>query len=83
MKRSSKSNNRGFGAINGRSRAGQAGVRAAAARRLGPMMGSLAEDPAAVAGSQVFVGPSVEGADVEFIEIVRGQVSERKPSFAR
>ncbi|PLT44515.1 hypothetical protein B8V81_2946 [Paenibacillus pasadenensis] len=47
------------------------------------MMGSLAEDPAAVVGSRVFVGPSVEGADVEFIEIVRGPVSERKPSFAR
>ncbi|MGN7456041.1 hypothetical protein ACTHPH_14630 [Paenibacillus pasadenensis] len=83
MKRTGKSNSRGFGSINGRSRAGQAGARAAAARRLRPMMGSLAEDPAAVVGSRVFVGPSVEGADVEFIEIVRGPVSERKPSFAR
>jgi hypothetical protein len=34
-------------------------------------------------GNRVFVGPSVEGADVEFVEVVRGKVSDRKPSFAR
>lgn len=33
--------------------------------------------------TQVFVGPSVEGTDEEYVEIVSGKVSDRKPSFAR
>jgi len=34
-------------------------------------------------GVTIFVGPSVEGVDVEYIERVSGKVSNRKPSFAR
>ncbi|MBM7565032.1 hypothetical protein [Paenibacillus sacheonensis] len=32
--------------------------------------------------SNVFVGPSVEGTDKEYMKIISGKVSERKPSFA-
>ncbi|MCM3746723.1 hypothetical protein M3223_05070 [Paenibacillus pasadenensis] len=30
-----------------------------------------------------FTGPSLDGEDVEYIEIVSGKVSKRRPSFAR
>ncbi|WP_150275478.1 hypothetical protein [Paenibacillus tepidiphilus] len=30
-----------------------------------------------------YVGPSVEGIDVQYIEIVSGEISDRKPSFIR
>lgn len=33
--------------------------------------------------TRIFIGPSVEGADVEYVEIVSGKVSTRKPSFVR
>ncbi|WP_151736072.1 hypothetical protein [Paenibacillus tengchongensis] len=33
--------------------------------------------------SQIYLGPSVDGMDVEYIEIVSGRVSDRKPSFMR
>jgi hypothetical protein len=39
--------------------------------------------PVNVKRTRVFVGPSVEGMDVEYVEIVSGKVSDRKPSFAR
>jgi len=34
-------------------------------------------------GVKIFMGPSVEGPDVEYVEIVSGKVSGRKPSFVR
>ncbi|TVX98383.1 hypothetical protein [Paenibacillus cremeus] len=33
--------------------------------------------------AKVFVGPSVEGGDAEYILIASGKVSQKKPSFAR
>lgn len=39
--------------------------------------------PAGESDSRVFIGPSVEGEDVEYIERVRGKVSDQKPSFER
>lgn len=32
---------------------------------------------------KIYIGPSIEGPDVEYIERVGGKVSDRKPSFAR
>ncbi|MGG1550337.1 hypothetical protein [Paenibacillus ferrarius] len=38
---------------------------------------------AAAQHTKIFVGPSLEGIDVEYIEIVSGKVSQQQPSFAR
>ncbi|WP_438431310.1 hypothetical protein [Gorillibacterium sp. sgz500922] len=32
--------------------------------------------------AHVFVGPSLDGADKEYVKIVSGRVTDRKPSFA-
>ena len=32
--------------------------------------------------TNVYVGPSVEGGDKEYIKVVSGKVNERRPSFA-
>ncbi|WNR45131.1 hypothetical protein [Paenibacillus roseipurpureus] len=39
--------------------------------------------PVVTQGVEVFVGPSVEGNDVEYVLIASGKVSQRKPSFVR
>ncbi|WP_040948313.1 hypothetical protein [Gorillibacterium massiliense] len=30
----------------------------------------------------VFLGPSVDGADHEYVKVISGKVTDRKPSFA-
>jgi hypothetical protein len=90
-KRPGKVKVRIFGSNNGRRRIGQAGAWVSLGKdgvvkrnaRTGRIMGVgnvISRHPQ---GVRVFVGPSVEGADVEYIEIVSGKVSDRKPSFAR
>ena len=32
--------------------------------------------------SGVYIGPSLEGTDKEYVKIISGTVSDRKPSFA-
>ncbi|WP_168118914.1 hypothetical protein [Paenibacillus sp. HB172176] len=32
--------------------------------------------------SGVYIGPSLEGTDKEYVKIISGKVSDRKPSFA-
>lgn len=30
----------------------------------------------------VFIGPSIEGTDKEYVKVISGKVSDRKPTFA-
>lgn len=32
--------------------------------------------------AHVFIGPSLEGTDKEYVKVVSGRVTDRKPSFA-
>lgn len=34
------------------------------------------------AGGTVYIGPSTDGADREYVKVISGQVADRKPSFA-
>ena len=36
-----------------------------------------------IENDKIYIGPSVEGPDVEYIARVSGKVSNRKPSFAK
>ncbi|WP_276352581.1 hypothetical protein [Cohnella caldifontis] len=37
---------------------------------------------ASIGSKGIFVGPSVEGGDEEYVKVVSGQVNAAKPSFA-
>ncbi|WP_165452330.1 hypothetical protein [Paenibacillus thalictri] len=39
--------------------------------------------PVLTEGVKVFVDPSVEGGDAEYVLIASGKVSQKKPSFAK
>ncbi|MBB6730045.1 hypothetical protein [Cohnella zeiphila] len=39
-------------------------------------------DAEQAAGDVVYIGPSADGADTEYIKVVSGKVDDRKPSFA-
>jgi hypothetical protein len=44
-----------------------------------PVKGSIL---ASIGSKGIFVGPSVEGGDEEFVKVASGQVNAAKPSFA-
>lgn len=75
-----------FGSNNGRHGTRQVEVRLRDSKS-GQLHGLANSKPVIVSrystSQKVFVGPSVDGADVEFVEVARGKVSDRKPSFAR
>lgn len=64
---------KGLGSTHNRRRLGRAGTQVV-----------LGNDQWAVPSldSSVFIGPSVEGTDKEYVKVISGKVIDRKPSFA-
>jgi hypothetical protein len=75
---------RNYGSAHGRRQMGRAGTGTWVVRnsQTGRIVG-VGRSGTRVKKQPIFVGPSVDGVDMEFVEIVSGKVSDRKPSFAR
>ncbi|HUC92860.1 MAG TPA: hypothetical protein VMS09_12695 [Paenibacillus sp.] len=67
---------RAFGSVKNSRHGGQAGVRFAHTNSSGKWVERDTK-------TGVFIGPSVEGVDKEYVKVISGKVTDRKPTFAR